>query len=70
MARTLGCADVGYDCAFRITTEDNQDDFIVETTLKHAKAHHPELAAKPAELEETLKKHIRNLLEQAKYNKA
>lgn len=67
MARTLGCADVGYDCVYRITTEDGEDDFILDTTVEHAKKHHPELMADEPALRENLKGQIRSLLDQAGY---
>lgn len=67
MARTLGCADVGYDCVFRITTEDGNDDFILDTALEHAKREHPELVKDEAEAREVLRGKIKDLLDQAKY---
>lgn len=67
MARTLGCADVGYECAYRLTTEDGQDDFILDTTLRHAAVAHPELSEN-VNLREDLRKNIRDLLAQAKYD--
>jgi predicted small metal-binding protein len=45
MARTLGCADVGYDCVFRVTAGDDEDDLILDTAVAHAKTHHPEIVA-------------------------
>lgn len=67
MARTLGCADVGYDCAYRITTEGGDDDFILDVTVKHAKKHHPEIAGDETALREKLRGQIRDLLDQAGY---
>jgi predicted small metal-binding protein len=69
MAKTLGCADVGYDCVFRITAEDSEDQLILDTAVKHAKEHHPEIAQDEKQLRETLKTKIRTLLDQSGYDK-
>lgn len=68
VARTLGCADVGYECVYRITTEDGNDDFILDVTVEHAKKTHPEIAGNEAHLREVLREKIRTLLEQAGYH--
>ena len=70
MLRTLGCADIGYECAYRIITDNNQDDFILDTTLKHAREYHPEMVQNDDELKDNLKRHIRNLLHQSGYNRS
>lgn len=69
MARTLGCADVGYECVYRITANDGDEDFMVSTTIKHVEEYHPELMGDLPELSETLKRTIKNLLDQSNYNK-
>ncbi len=68
MAKTLGCADVGYDCVYRITANDNEEDLILDASIKHAKLNHPEIAGLQKELRETLRSKIRSLLDQAKYD--
>jgi predicted small metal-binding protein len=68
MARTLGCADVGYECVYRITTEDGNDDFILDATIEHAKKAHPEIAGNEVQLREHLRAKIHNLLQQAGYH--
>jgi predicted small metal-binding protein len=70
MARTLSCADVGYKCAYQITTEDGNDNFIIDTTIKHAESHHPELMENEPVLREKLRAQIRELLDQSGYHKA
>ncbi len=65
MAKTLGCADVGYECDYRITAANEEEQLIVDTTLKHAEKNHPELMEDPEQLSETLRQHIRNLYQQA-----
>ena len=67
MARTLGCADVGYDCVYRVTAQDGEDDFILDTTIAHAKKYHPEIAQNDAALREQLRGKIKNLLDQSNY---
>jgi predicted small metal-binding protein len=68
MARTLSCADVGYDCAYRLITENGDDDFILDTTIAHAKKHHPEIAGNEHQLKEKLRGQIKDLLDQSGYH--
>lgn len=67
MARTISCSDIGYECAYRLTTDDGQDDFILEATLQHAVIYHPELTDDQIQLKKVLSKKIRNLLDQSGY---
>ena len=47
--------------------DDGEEQLIVDTTLEHAKAHHPDLAANRAEAETAIRSHITDLLRQSKY---
>lgn len=67
MARTLGCADVGYDCVYRVVAEEGEDEFILDTTVTHAKKHHPELTMDELALKKQLRDKIRDLLDQSGY---
>jgi predicted small metal-binding protein len=68
MAKTFGCEDVGGDyCPWRMFVDDGEENLIVETTLEHAKTHHPDFAADPKEAEHQIRANITDLLRQSKY---
>lgn len=68
MSRNLNCAAIGYDCAFSITAEDGQQDFMVETVERHAGQAHPELVDDAQHLKPAVRSKLLELLTQAKYS--
>jgi predicted small metal-binding protein len=70
MAKSLGCADMGYECAFRVSAADDEADLIVNTAVSHASSHHPELVADEPALREALRANIKELLDQSGYNRS
>ncbi len=68
MAKTLGCQDVGFECPWRVTAEEGQEEVMVAATIEHAKLSHPELTEDLPQLTSTLQGHISNLYEQAGFS--
>jgi predicted small metal-binding protein len=65
MAKSLGCSDLNQDCAFRIVAADDESQLIEETTIAHARKHHPDLAQDEPAMREVIRLHIRSLLLQS-----
>lgn len=66
MAKNINCAAMGYECAFSVTAEDNQQDFIMDVVEKHAHQSHPELLENMS-LKPAIRSQLRSLLMQSKY---
>ena len=67
MSNNINCAAMGYDCVFSVTTEDNQDDFLLNVVKDHAAESHSELVD-DRELRPEVKSKLLELLKQSKFD--
>ena len=66
MAKNLNCADMGYQCVFSITAEDDEQDLMLDTVERHALNKHLELTEHD-HIKPEVKAKLKGLLMQAHY---
>jgi predicted small metal-binding protein len=69
MPKNVNCAEMGYDCAFSVSAEDDKQEYILETIQKHATKNHLDLIGEDSELKPEVKAKLLNLLNQSQYHK-
>jgi predicted small metal-binding protein len=69
MAKNLNCAELGYQCAFSVTADDDQKDFMLDIIQQHAAQVHPDLVDESTTLKPAVRERLLDLLMQSNYSK-
>lgn len=65
MAKTIGCSDFNQACEFRITADDEHEQFIEDVATAHAMEHHREFAPDEPSMREAIRSQIKSLYQQS-----